>query len=108
MFGFTRAQNDRSPFDMRVTSCAFALAGSVATGLAHSQSYTGQTAATGMMTYSAKRQSARQQDQDKYACYDWARGQTGSIRCRRRCRRAVGARGRWSKCRGWCDGCCDA
>jgi hypothetical protein len=77
MVGFTRAQNDRSPFGIRVLSCVFALAGSMATGLAHAQSYTGQAAATGVMTYLAKGQSAQQQDKDKYACYDWARGQTG-------------------------------
>lgn len=36
-----------------------------------------QAAASGVMVYPAQGQSARQQDRDKYECYDWARGQTG-------------------------------
>jgi hypothetical protein len=45
----------------------------LAFGAAHAQS----TGATGMVIYPAKGQSAKQQDQDQYECYEWARGQTG-------------------------------
>jgi len=44
-----------------------------ATGLTHAQAAGSATP----MIYPAKGQSAKQQDKDKYACYGWARDQTG-------------------------------
>jgi hypothetical protein len=59
-------------------SFAVALALAVcAAGVAHAQAPPQAAAATVPVIYPAKGQSARQQDQDRYACYDRAREQSG-------------------------------
>lgn len=45
--------------------------------MAQASTPTTSPTATGTVIYPAKGQSARQQDKDKYHCYEWAKGQTG-------------------------------
>lgn len=58
----------------RALAGALALLLGALAGWSHAQTAAG---ASSLVIYPAKDQSARQQDQDKYQCYDWARGQTG-------------------------------
>ena len=69
------ANTSRSRFDCTLFG-AIALAMSVAAQPAHAQP-AAQAGATTAVIYPAKGQSGRQQDHDKYECYDWARGQSG-------------------------------
>lgn len=72
-----QARQDRSRFATRMLVCAMSLGFSGATCLVHANMSTMPTASTGAVIYPAKGQSVKQQDKDKYQCYDWARGQTG-------------------------------
>ncbi|WP_280155502.1 hypothetical protein [Piscinibacter sp. XHJ-5] len=49
----------------------------VAAGAVHAQSAVGRSAMANPVIYPAREQSPRQQDQDKYECYDWAKRQSG-------------------------------
>lgn len=62
----------------RALARAIALAIGTLAGLGHAQSSMPVSAGVSSpVIYPAKDQSAKQQDQDKYQCHDWARGQSG-------------------------------
>jgi hypothetical protein len=60
-----------------ILMCALSLGLCAATSVAHAQPPAASPGSTAAVIYPAKGQSPRQQDQDKYECYDWARGKSG-------------------------------
>lgn len=77
MKSFAEVQQVPSRSATRMLVCAMSLGFSAAASLVHANTSATPAASTGTVIYPAKGQSARQQDKDKYQCYDWARGQTG-------------------------------
>ena len=75
--GFAKFEQGRSPFVALIAACAIALSCGASTGPAWAQSSAPSYATMVPVVYPARGQSPKQQDQDKYECHDWARGQSG-------------------------------
>jgi hypothetical protein len=58
-------------------SLGISLVPGAASATAQAQAPTTQPASGDSVVYPAKGQSAKQQNQDKYECYEWAKGQSG-------------------------------